>query len=126
MSLPSRFPDGFLWGAATSAYQIEGSPLADGAGSTSYLIKVAAEAVPGAVLAIGTEYHLVARLANQYAGQKHILPLLETTCSNMIKVTETKLRQQLEALPAQVPVTVDEQIATQARLALERMLDVCR
>jgi beta-glucosidase len=28
----SRFPDGFLWGAATSAYQVEGSPLADGAG----------------------------------------------------------------------------------------------
>jgi len=27
-----RFPDDFLWGAATSAYQIEGSPTADGAG----------------------------------------------------------------------------------------------
>lgn len=27
-----RFPDGFLWGAATAAHQIEGSPLADGAG----------------------------------------------------------------------------------------------
>ena len=27
-----KFPDDFLWGAATSAYQIEGSPLADGAG----------------------------------------------------------------------------------------------
>lgn len=27
-----RFPSDFLWGAATSAYQIEGSPLADGAG----------------------------------------------------------------------------------------------
>ena len=26
------FPDSFLWGAATSAYQIEGFPLADGAG----------------------------------------------------------------------------------------------
>ena len=27
-----RFPDDFVWGCATSAYQIEGSPLADGAG----------------------------------------------------------------------------------------------
>ena len=28
------FPDDFLWGASTSAYQIEGSPLADGAGAS--------------------------------------------------------------------------------------------
>ena len=28
----AKFPDDFLWGAATAAYQIEGSPLADGAG----------------------------------------------------------------------------------------------
>jgi len=28
----TKFPDGFLWGASTAAYQIEGSPLADGAG----------------------------------------------------------------------------------------------
>jgi beta-glucosidase len=29
-----QFPDHFVWGAATSAYQIEGSPLADGAGAS--------------------------------------------------------------------------------------------
>ena len=32
MNASHRFPDSFLWGASTSAYQIEGSPLADGAG----------------------------------------------------------------------------------------------
>lgn len=32
MSEHSLFPADFLWGAATSAYQVEGSPLADGAG----------------------------------------------------------------------------------------------
>jgi beta-glucosidase len=30
------FPPDFLWGAATSAYQIEGSPLADGAGPSNW------------------------------------------------------------------------------------------
>jgi beta-glucosidase len=29
-----QFPDEFLWGTATSAYQVEGSPLADGAGAS--------------------------------------------------------------------------------------------
>src|SRR3990172_4144700 len=28
------FPADFLWGVATSAYQVEGSPLADGAGAS--------------------------------------------------------------------------------------------
>jgi len=32
MSDAIQFPPGFLWGSSTSAYQIEGSPLADGAG----------------------------------------------------------------------------------------------
>lgn len=36
MTAANRFPDDFLWGAATSAYQIEGSPLADGAGPSNW------------------------------------------------------------------------------------------
>src|SRR5688572_28725208 len=32
MTHPVEFPPGFLWGSATAAYQVEGSPLADGAG----------------------------------------------------------------------------------------------
>ncbi len=34
MSSPILFPEGFLWGAAVSAYQVEGSPLAEGAGAS--------------------------------------------------------------------------------------------
>ncbi len=34
MTKTLSFPDNFLWGAATSAYQVEGSPLADGAGAS--------------------------------------------------------------------------------------------
>ncbi len=36
MSELKNFPPEFLWGAATSAYQIEGSPLADGAGISNW------------------------------------------------------------------------------------------
>lgn len=32
--MPVSFPDEFLWGCSTAAYQIEGSPLADGAGAS--------------------------------------------------------------------------------------------
>ena len=36
MSAPYQFPEDFLWGTATSAYQIEGSPTADGAGRSMW------------------------------------------------------------------------------------------
>ncbi|HEX3127595.1 MAG TPA: GH1 family beta-glucosidase [Thermoanaerobaculia bacterium] len=34
MARDIRFPKSFLWGASTSAFQVEGSPLADGAGQS--------------------------------------------------------------------------------------------
>lgn len=33
---PVEFPPDFVWGAATAAYQVEGSPLADGAGVSTW------------------------------------------------------------------------------------------
>src|SRR5512142_1015332 len=36
MDRDGPFPQRFLWGAATSAYQVEGSPLADGAGPSNW------------------------------------------------------------------------------------------
>ena len=36
MTAPELFPRDFLWGAATSAFQVEGSPLADGAGASNW------------------------------------------------------------------------------------------
>ncbi|MCE1230212.1 MAG: GH1 family beta-glucosidase [Firmicutes bacterium] len=36
MTTPPIFPPDFLWGAATSAYQVEGAPLADGAGPSNW------------------------------------------------------------------------------------------
>lgn len=36
MKKTSQFRDDFIWGAATSAYQVEGSPLADGAGPSNW------------------------------------------------------------------------------------------
>jgi beta-glucosidase len=47
MNDSAAFPDDFLWGAATSAYQIEGSPLADGAGPSNWHRFVR---IPGAIV----------------------------------------------------------------------------
>jgi quinolinate synthase len=101
---------------------------ADSVGSTSHIIRYTAEAKPGAVIYIGTEINLVQRLAQQYAGQKTILPLTELACSNMAKGTVDKLEALVAGLAKNAPsvprVTVPEDVATHARVALERMLAV--
>ena len=56
---------------------------ADAAGSTSFIIKYVADAPPGADIVIGTEIHLVKRLATEYQGLKTIRPLRVSECSNM-------------------------------------------
>lgn len=98
--------------------------LADGAGSTSYLIAKTAELPDNARVYVGTEWNLVQRLAQQHP-QKTILPLREIRCSNMAKITEEKLLRTLRDLDFAAPVRVPPDIAEPARLALQRMLDVC-
>jgi quinolinate synthetase complex, A subunit len=99
---------------------------ADGAGSTTFLIKHCAQAAPGSVIAIGTELNLVRRLAAYHAAEgKVIVPLKELTCSNMAKITEEGLANMLEQLETATPVTLDPLVTQNSRLALERMLRAC-
>ncbi len=99
--------------------------LADGAGSTSYLIRAVAEAPAGSTIYVGTEWNLVNRLALRHT-DRTVRPLRSCLCSNMAKITEENLARTLLGLDAAEPVRVDENIAGPARLALERMLQACR
>jgi beta-glucosidase len=45
-SAPMRFPEDYIWGSATSAYQVEGSPTADGRGASVWDTFAA---IPGAI-----------------------------------------------------------------------------
>lgn len=99
--------------------------MADGAGSTSYLIKQVEAAPAGSVMYVGTEWNLVNRLRHQCT-DKDIRPLYTALCSNMCKITEPGLTACLNRLDQADPEHVDEDIAVHARVALERMLDACR
>jgi quinolinate synthase len=98
---------------------------ADGSGSTSYLIKYAAEAPKGSTIYVGTEQNLVQRLADQYAGEKTVKHLDRGYCEDMAMITEEKLAHLLGRLETALPVQCDPAVAAPARLALERMLQAC-
>lgn len=99
--------------------------LADGAGSTSYLIREVAAAPTGSTVFVGTEWNLVNRLRQRHT-DKDVRPLRRVLCSNMAKITEEKLHATLQSLDHAAPVRVEHAIAAPARLALERMLAACR
>ncbi|TDT87137.1 quinolinate synthase NadA [Pseudodesulfovibrio indicus] len=98
---------------------------ADGAGSTTFLIKYADEAPAGSTVYIGTEENLVKRLAARHAGCKTIRPLLTALCEDMGKTTLDNLARTLQTLDSAKPVTVANEVREPAKLALERMLAVC-
>jgi quinolinate synthase len=101
--------------------------LADEAGSTAYIIKRVEESPPGTRWAIGTEANLVNRLKHAYPEQfvDH-LSSEPSYCRTMNLITPEKLARVLEGLvKGEIinQVSVPEDVARDARVALERMLE---
>ena len=101
---------------------------ADEAGSTDFIVKATAAAPAGSTFAIGTEINLVQRLAGQYP--QHTIFCLDPVicpCSTMYRIHPGYLAWALESLERGEIVNrivVPEQIAVNARIALERMLSL--
>ncbi len=103
--------------------------LADDVGSTEYVIRTVTAAPPGSYWAVGTELHLVNRLANTLS-DKHVRSLagIQCLCSTMYRIDLKHLCWVLEHLVAGKvvnQVTVDEETQRWARVALDRMLELC-
>ena len=98
---------------------------ADSAGSTSYMVRVVAEAPAGSSFVIGTETHLVNRLAAEHA-DKTVVPLARSFCDAMGRITPGRLLAVLESIERGgegYVVRVPSHVTRGARLALDRMLE---
>lgn len=103
--------------------------LSDYAGSTNYIIDRIKESEPGSAWAIGTEMNLVKRIINQYP-DRHIVSLNPHMCPclTMNRIDLPHLAWNLDQIIAgtanQNIIKVDAEIAKDAKLALQRMLDL--
>ena len=103
---------------------------ADALGSTERLIKLVDEAPAGSMFAIGTEIHLVNRLARQYEPLgKKIITLDDTgcLCTTMYRISPQHLAWALENLEnghVVNQIKVRDDVKHWARVALDRMLEV--
>jgi quinolinate synthase len=103
---------------------------ADALGSTERLIKIVEDAPAGAMFAIGTEIHLVNRLARRFAPEgKRIITLDDTgcLCTTMFRISPQHLAWALENLIEGRVVNriqVRPGVKHWARVALDRMLEI--
>ncbi|HEX3702772.1 MAG TPA: quinolinate synthase NadA, partial [Vicinamibacterales bacterium] len=102
---------------------------ADDAGSTEYIINQVTNSPAGSVWAVGTEIHLVERLARQVAPSRTVLSLDQfgCLCSTMFRVSPNHLLWILEGLvDGQVNnrVVVPEGQKQWTKVALDRMLSI--
>jgi quinolinate synthase len=102
---------------------------ADDSGSTEYIIRTVKESPEGSIWAVGTEVHLVSRLAREVAPARTVLSLDQfgCLCSTMFRVSPNHLLWVLEGLlEGQVynRVTVPDEQKHWNRVALDRMLSI--
>lgn len=102
--------------------------LADSAGSTSHIVKYVNQAPSGSVIAIGTELNLVHRLAKMNPDKKIICLSGDTCtiCSNMYRTSLQDLCFTLENFNKAELISVPDNIAESALIALKRMLEIGR
>jgi quinolinate synthase len=102
---------------------------ADDAGSTEYIIAQVKQSAAGSVWAVGTEIHLVNRLAQQVAPDRivHSLDQFGCLCSTMFRVSPNHLLWILEGLlegKVHNHVVVPDEQKHWTKVALERMLSI--
>jgi quinolinate synthase len=101
---------------------------ADATGSTDFIIRYVKAAPTGAVIAIGTEMHLVHRLAAEHP-DKQVMSLDDTgcLCTTMYRISPQHLCWALENLVdgnIVNQIKVKPKVKHWARVALDRMLEV--
>ena len=102
---------------------------ADESGSTEYIINAVRNSPAGTTWAVATEVHLVNRLMNEVAPDKTVVTLdpFGCLCSTMFRVSPNHLLWILEGLvegKVHNHITVPDDIKRDAKLALDRMLEV--
>ena len=106
----------------------EVAQAADEVGSTEHIIRVLAEAPAGSRWAVGTEYHLVNRLARSHPDKGvSILSKDFCLCATMYRISPQNLLWVLESLlegNAVNPIRVPDPVKHWAHVALDRMLEV--
>jgi quinolinate synthase len=102
---------------------------ADDAGSTEYIIKTVKESPAGSTWAVGTEIHLVNRLAREVAPDRTVVSLDQfgCLCSTMFRVSPNHLLWVLEGLvdgDVHNRIVVPDAQKHWTKVALDRMLSI--
>ena len=116
-------------GATGSRNIMRFAQAADDCGSTEHIIKTVTNSPSGSVWAVGTEVHLVNRLARQLAPDRTVLSLDQfgCLCSTMFRVSPNHLLWTLDGLVNGVVhnrIVVPDDQKHWTRIALDRMLSI--